>query len=75
MFIVGLELDMLLIRGRERMAGIDLGRLRGAAVRAGRRLSIVLYPLHDETASGLVALALALFLGVAMSITAFPVLA
>ena len=44
--------------------------------RSAPRWRCVLYPSHDETDAGPVApLALALFLGVAMSITAFPVLA
>jgi Kef-type K+ transport system membrane component KefB len=76
MFIVGLELDMLLIRGRERTAGTISAASVVLPFALGAGLSIVLYPLHDETDSGPVApLALALFLGVAMSITAFPVLA
>ena len=76
MFIVGLELDMLLIRGREKMAGTISAASVVLPFALGAGLSLVLYPMHDETASGPVApLALALFLGVAMSITAFPVLA
>src|SRR6478752_4747171 len=76
MFIVGLELDMLLIRGRERTAGTISAASVALPFALGAGLSILLYPMHDETDSGPVApLALALFLGVAMSITAFPVLA
>lgn len=67
---------MLLIRGRERMAGTISAASVALPFALGAGLSIVLYPLHDETDAGPVApLALALFLGVAMSITAFPVLA
>ncbi|TDE88111.1 cation/H(+) antiporter [Occultella glacieicola] len=76
MFIVGLELDMKLVRGREKLAGtISLSSvILPFALGAG--LSLVLYPFHDETDQGEVPLlGLALFLGVAMSITAFPVLA
>ena len=76
MFIVGLELDMLLIRGRERLAGTISASSVVAPFALGAGLSVLLYPSHDVTAAGPVApLALALFLGVAMSITAFPVLA
>ena len=76
MFIVGIELDMLLIRGRERTAGTISAASVALPFALGAGLSIVLYPMHDETDAGPVApLALALFLGVAMSITAFPVLA
>ncbi len=76
MFIVGLELDMLLIRGRERLAGTISASSVVLPFALGAGLSVLLYPSHDVTAAGPVApLALALFLGVAMSITAFPVLA
>src|SRR6478609_7979690 len=76
MFIVGLELDMLLIRGREKLAGTISTASVALPFALGAALSMLLYPSHNETAAGPVApLALALFLGVAMSITAFPVLA
>lgn len=76
MFIVGLELDMLLIRGREKLAGTISAASVALPFALGAGLALVLYPSHDQTASGPVApLALALFLGVAVSITAFPVLA
>jgi len=76
MFIVGLELDMLLIRGRERIAGTISASSVALPFALGAALALMLFPMHDRTASGPVApLALALFLGVAMSITAFPVLA
>ena len=76
MFIVGLELDMLLIRGREKIAGTISAASVALPFALGAGLALLLYPMHDETAAGPVApIALALFLGVAMSITAFPVLA
>ncbi|HEY5115875.1 MAG TPA: cation:proton antiporter, partial [Nakamurella sp.] len=76
MFIVGLDLDMLLIRGREKLAGTISASSVVLPFALGAGLALLLYPSHDETAAGPVApLALALFLGVAMSITAFPVLA
>ena len=76
MFIVGLELDMLLIRGRERLAVTISSASVMLPFALGAGLALILYPSHNETAAGPVApLALSLFLGVAMSITAFPVLA
>jgi Kef-type K+ transport system membrane component KefB len=73
MFIVGLELDVLLIRGREKLAGAISAVSVLLPFALGAALSILLYPGHAEISRGPVALAL--FLGVAMSITAFPVLA
>jgi Kef-type K+ transport system membrane component KefB len=76
MFIVGLELDMLLIRGREKLAGTISAVSVALPFALGAGLALLLFPSHDETASGPVEpLALSLFLGVAMAITAFPVLA
>ena len=76
MFIVGLELDMLLIRGREKLAGTISAASVALPFALGAGLALILYPSHDQTPLGPVApLALSLFLGVAMSITAFPVLA
>ncbi|NDK89314.1 cation/H(+) antiporter [Gordonia desulfuricans] len=76
MFIVGLELDMRLIKGRERAAGtISICSIILPFV-LGAGLAVVLYPSHNVvggTEIGL--LGMALFLGIAMSITAFPVLA
>ena len=76
MFIVGLELDMALIRGRERTAGtISIASvLVPFALAIG--LALVLHGRHDAVDGEPVTMvALMLFLGVAMSITAFPVLA
>jgi Kef-type K+ transport system membrane component KefB len=76
MFIVGLELDVALLRGRGRhaasisLASIVLPFALGAAA------TLILHPLHDQVDGKAVPLvALMLFMGVAMSITAFPVLA
>ncbi|MBA3252610.1 MAG: cation:proton antiporter [Geodermatophilaceae bacterium] len=76
MFIVGLELDVALIRGRERVAGaISLSSVV-LPFALGFGLTLILHPLHDEVDGQPVSLlALGLFVGVAMSITAFPVLA
>jgi Kef-type K+ transport system membrane component KefB len=75
MFMVGLELDLLLIRGRGKAAGIISLSAVFAPFVLGVGVALVLYSRHDETPAGVVGkLPLALFLGVAMSITAFPVL-
>jgi Kef-type K+ transport system membrane component KefB len=76
MFIVGLELDVALIRGRQRRAGtISLASIV-APFALGALLTLGLYPLHDVVNGDKVPLlGLTLFMGVAMSITAFPVLA
>lgn len=80
MFIVGLELDLTLIRGRERVAGVISLSSIVLPFAMGAGLSLVLHPLHDTVVvdgqeQQVPLLGLALFLGVAMSITAFPVLA
>ncbi len=76
MFIVGLELDMALIRGRQKVAGtislVSVVLPFGLAL----LLAVVLYPHHNVVNGKEIELyAMALFLGVAMAITAFPVLA
>ena len=73
MFIVGLELDSKLLKGRGHAAflvshvSIILPFMLGAV------LSLYLYPLLSD--NSVTFTAFALFLGSAMSITAFPVLA
>ncbi len=81
MFIVGLELDVALIRGRERRAGVislfsivvpfALGALLAQYLHPLQKL----VPIEDDPQHKVPFLAFMLFLGVAMSITAFPVLA
>jgi Kef-type K+ transport system membrane component KefB len=76
MFLVGLEIDTSLLRGREGVAGaISLASI-AVPFGLGALLAGYLYPLH-RTIEGrnVPELAFMLFLGVAMSITAFPVLA
>lgn len=73
MFLVGLELDLRLLRGRARtsIAVAQVGILVPFGLGAG-----VAWWLRDEMAPPGVAFpAYAMFVGVAMSITAFPVLA
>ena len=76
MFIVGLELDVALIRGRRRSAaGISVASIV-LPFALGAAATLVLHPLHDHVDGRDVPLvALMLFMGAAMSITAFPVLA
>lgn len=76
MFVVGLEVDMSLIRRHRRTAA----RVSLASIvlpfGLGMLLAAWLYGAHDVVGGRTVPpLAFALFLGVAMSITAFPVLA
>jgi K+:H+ antiporter len=76
MFIVGLELDLALIRGRGRRAGVISVSSIILPFALGAAATLVLHPLHDVVDGKPVPLlALMLFMGVAMSITAFPVLA
>lgn len=73
MFLVGLELDPRLLRGRVRQAVVVSNASVAVPMLCGVGLAIV---LHDGYApAGVPLLPFALFLGVSMSITAFPVLA
>lgn len=77
MFIVGLELDTTLIRGKERIAGVISISSIILPMAMGLGLSVLLYDRYagPGDGDGIGALPFALFLGSAMSITAFPVLA
>ncbi len=76
MFLVGLELDVRLVRGRERSAGIISVSSILLPFALGVGLGVVIYPSHNTVGGETIPmLGLALFLGAAMSITAFPVLA
>ncbi|SSC22030.1 K+/H+ exchanger, partial [Klenkia terrae] len=76
MFIVGLEVDLSFIRGRERVAFTVSAASILLPFGLGIGLAFVLHPRHDVVGGDAVGfVAFALFLGVAMSITAFPVLA
>jgi len=76
MFIVGLEVDLSLIRGRQRIAGAVAAGSIVLPFALGAGIALILYPLHTQAQGETVnPLAFVLFLGVAMSITALPVLA
>lgn len=76
MFIVGLELDVALIRGGGRRAASISSASIVLPFALGAAATLILHPLHDQVDGKAVPLiALMLFMGVAMSITAFPVLA
>lgn len=77
MFIVGMEVDLSLIRGRQRAAGSVAAGALVLPLILGCAAAVVLFPLHSVNAEGepINQLAFILFLGVAMSITALPVLA
>src|SRR3954471_18310156 len=76
MFLVGLEVDLSFIRGRERIAvSVSLSSVV-LPLALGVLLASLLYASHSVVNGDTVSfLAFALFIGVSMSITAFPVLA
>lgn len=72
MFIIGYELDTKLIRGREKVAAsVSIGSIVLPMV-GGFLLGLWLATRHDHEGG---AVAFSLFVGAAMSVTAFPVLA
>ena len=76
MFIVGLELDALLIKGKERIAGVISLSSIALPLALGSLLAVYLHRSHGVVGGEDVKLLpFALFIGAAMSVTAFPVLA
>ena len=73
MFLVGLELDPRLLRGRGRTAVVTSHAGIVVPFVLGALLSLLLYPRLAEPGVGFDGFAL--FMGAAMSVTAFPVLA
>lgn len=73
MFLVGLELDLKLLRGQGRAAVITSHASIITPLFLGVCLAVFLYPRLSDDSVGFTAFAL--FLGAAMSVTAFPVLA
>jgi Kef-type K+ transport system membrane component KefB len=73
MFLVGLELDPRLLRGKSHTAVVTSHASIVAPFFLGALLSLLLYPrLSDDSVTFT---GFALFMGAAMSVTAFPVLA
>lgn len=76
MFIVGLELDTTLIRGKERIAGVISLSSIMLPMTLGILLAVYLHDSHGVVAGEEIKFTpFALFIGASMSITAFPVLA
>lgn len=76
MFIVGLELDVSLIRGKERAAAAISVSSVVLPFGLGVALALWLHENHDVvTGEEVKLLPFALFIGASMSVTAFPVLA
>ena len=77
MFVVGLELNLDLIRGKGRLAAMISVCSVVTPFLLGIGLALSLYDAHDVNAAGdsIELLPFALFIGASMSVTAFPVLA
>jgi Kef-type K+ transport system membrane component KefB len=76
MFVVGVELDTRLIKGRERAAAIIATTSVALPFALGTVVAVGLYQQHSIVAGRVVPeLTFVLFFGAAMSATAFPVLA
>ena len=76
MFIVGLELDLKLIRGKERTAAVVSVSSIALPFGLGFALAAVLFDSHMTVGHTTIDfLPFAVFLGASMSVTAFPVLA
>lgn len=73
LFTVGLEIDLDALRARAKTAVFVSHASIAAPFLLGLAAALRLYPLH--AAAGVSFTAFALFIGVAMSVTAFPVLA
>ncbi|HVL04143.1 MAG TPA: cation:proton antiporter, partial [Acidimicrobiales bacterium] len=76
MFMVGLELDLALLRGKQKLAAtVSLSSI-ALPFALGVPLAFALHGRHDQVGGETVdLLPFALFIGASMSITAFPVLA
>ena len=79
MFIIGLELDLKLIKGNERKAGVISLSSIVLPFAGGALLALALYNSHSQggftDGHHVKKLAFALFIGASMCVTAFPVLA
>src|SRR5688572_18461455 len=75
LFLIGLELDPKLLRRRGQAALVISHMSIIMALLSGATLTLFLYPLVFNDAPNMRFTAVALFIGAAMSVTAFPVLA
>ncbi|MGD0389910.1 MAG: cation:proton antiporter [Tepidisphaeraceae bacterium] len=75
LFLIGLELDPKLLRNRGRAAIVISNASIIAPFLAGACLAVFLYPRLFNRVPAIPITSVALFLGAAMSVTAFPVLA
>ncbi|MEZ5141061.1 MAG: cation:proton antiporter [Acidimicrobiales bacterium] len=76
MFIVGLELDLALIRGKERVAAVISASSVALPFTLGCGLAFALFTQHGTVDGEEVRFVpFALFIGASMAVTAFPVLA
>jgi Kef-type K+ transport system membrane component KefB len=76
MLLVGLEVDLDVLRRRRRLVGAVAGSSVALPFALGAGLAMAVYSQHARTASGPVPLLpFALFCGTALAVTAFPVLA
>lgn len=73
MFLVGLELDLSVLRGRQHATLAISHASIIVPFALGGTLALALYPVYGQ--SGMTFTTFALFCGVSMSVTAFPVLA
>ena len=74
MFIVGLELDLKLVQGKERVAGVISVTSVALPFGLGIALAALLFSSHAGS-KGTDFLPFAFFIGASMAVTAFPVLA
>ncbi len=75
MFIVGLEVDLTLVRGRAKVAGTVSAVSVVLPFGLGAALAVTLFDSYRGPGHHLSLLSFALFIGASMSVTAFPVLA
>ncbi len=75
LFLIGLELEPRLLRSRGRAALVISHMSIILALLSGATLTLFLYPLVFNRSHNMRFTAVALFIGAAMSVTAFPVLA
>ena len=75
MFVIGMELDLKVLKNKANDAVVISHASIVIPFALGIGLSYFIYQNHEFTPEGVEFLSFALFMGIAMSITAFPVLA